>query len=287
DLQLEPYEIEPGNELGHRVFNLESGVHFQEEEPASLVEDELDRPGADVSDRRGKSNCRLSHALAQLGADGGRRGLLDDLLVPSLYRAFALVERDQLAMRVTEYLDFHVPGAADIGLEEYRSIAERRGRLAARGVSGGGQILASLDQAHASPAAPGRCLDQQWESNALDRTCRELVSVHLYGWEHWHPSSLGDPLCFDLGPHAGDGFRRRADEDQIGVAARAGELGVLRQEAVTRVHGIRSHSTSSRNDGVGAQVGLGRGNASDRHRLVGVAHEWEAQVRVGVHRDRG
>src|SRR5712691_9615809 len=130
DLQLEPYEIEPGDELGHRVLNLESGVHFQEEEPASLVEDELDRPGADVPDRRGKSNRRLPHALAQLGADGGRRGLLDDLLVPSLDRALALVERDHLAVRVTERLDLDVPGPADVGLEEDRPIAERRGRLA-------------------------------------------------------------------------------------------------------------------------------------------------------------
>src|SRR2546428_10041970 len=106
------------------MLDLEPGVHLQEEKSPSLVEDELHCPGTHVADRRGQGNGRLLHVFAELGADGGRRRFLNDLLVPALDRALAFVKRDDPTMRVAEHLDLDVAWPADIGLEEDRSVAE-------------------------------------------------------------------------------------------------------------------------------------------------------------------
>src|SRR5438445_19642 len=51
DAQLQLDEVEPGDELGHRVLDLETGVDLEEEEVAVRVDDELDRAGAHVAER--------------------------------------------------------------------------------------------------------------------------------------------------------------------------------------------------------------------------------------------
>ena len=47
-LQLSRDQIEPGHLLGHRVLDLEAGVHLEEEELPGGVHHELHRPGAHV-----------------------------------------------------------------------------------------------------------------------------------------------------------------------------------------------------------------------------------------------
>ena len=48
ELQLD--EVEPGDELGDRVLDLQPGVHLEEPEAAVRLEQELDRAGTDVAD---------------------------------------------------------------------------------------------------------------------------------------------------------------------------------------------------------------------------------------------
>jgi hypothetical protein len=51
DPQLHLHQIQPGDQLGDRVLDLQPRVDLEEVEAARLVEDELDRAGADVADR--------------------------------------------------------------------------------------------------------------------------------------------------------------------------------------------------------------------------------------------
>ena len=70
--ELDLDEIEPGDELGHRVLDLQAGVHLEEPEPAVRFEQELDRPRPDVPDGAGGGDRGCAHPLAEIGVDGGR-----------------------------------------------------------------------------------------------------------------------------------------------------------------------------------------------------------------------
>ncbi len=92
NLDLRPYKIDPGDHLGHRMLNLQPGIHLQKEEAAIRPEDELDRACIAIARRLGDPHrCRTN-----LRAEGRRQvwrlRLLDDLLEAALHRAFALME---------------------------------------------------------------------------------------------------------------------------------------------------------------------------------------------------
>ena len=116
DAHLPFDEVDAGDHLGDRVFDLQAGVHLHKEELVRGVvgDQELHGAGAGVVDAaRG-----VAGGLAETGPDvravgqgfQQRRGcLLDDLLVPALQRALALPQVDDVAVVVREDLDLDVP----------------------------------------------------------------------------------------------------------------------------------------------------------------------------------
>src|SRR5205085_7385790 len=102
----------------------------------------------------------LAHPGPQVVVDGGRRRLLDDLLVPALDRALALEQRHDVAVRVREDLDLDVPRRLDVTLEEDRRVPERARRLPARAFDRVGEVGFAAYDAHPATAAAGRRLDQ-------------------------------------------------------------------------------------------------------------------------------
>src|SRR5438874_799011 len=84
--------FEVGPRLGDRVLDLDAGVHLEEIESPLRVDEKLDRAGADVIDGLRRLHGDAAHLLARPLVDRQRRRLLDDLLVPALDRALALVE---------------------------------------------------------------------------------------------------------------------------------------------------------------------------------------------------
>ena len=109
DTQLPRDEVEPGDELGHPMLDLEAGVHLQEIVAAVRVEEELHRRRVVEVDRPGARSALSKSASRIAGVTRGRRRLLDQLLVPALDRAVPLAERHEVAMAVAEQLDLHVP----------------------------------------------------------------------------------------------------------------------------------------------------------------------------------
>ena len=130
DADLPGDEVEAGDELGDRVLDLEAGVHLEEEELAVLVE-ELDGAGVVVAARLGDLDRGVAHRLADVVGEGGRRALLDELLVAPLRRAVALAEPERVAVLVGEHLHLDVAGPAEIPLEVDLGAPEVRLRLAA------------------------------------------------------------------------------------------------------------------------------------------------------------
>ena len=105
DPQLPFHKVEAGYHLGHRMLDLEPGVHFQEVEAAVAVDQELHRAGAPVVDRPRRFYCSRAHGIAQLARQPGRWRLLDDFLVAALDRAVALEKMDTVAVAIGEHLD--------------------------------------------------------------------------------------------------------------------------------------------------------------------------------------
>jgi hypothetical protein len=84
-----------------------------------------------------------------------------------------------------------------------------------------------------------------------------------------------------------DRLGRGADPGQPGVDDRAGEVGVLGEEAVAGVHRVGAGLPRGVDDLVDDQVRVTRRAAAERERLVGRAHVQRVAVGVGVDRHAG
>src|SRR5947209_10251155 len=92
DRDLLFHQIDAGQHLGHRVLDLDAGVHFHEVERLVFVEQHLDGAGAHIIDCLRAFHRRLTHLLAQLGRHRRTRRLFDQLLMSALHRAVALAQ---------------------------------------------------------------------------------------------------------------------------------------------------------------------------------------------------
>src|SRR5208283_4677754 len=158
DLALD--DIDSGDDLGDGVLDLEPGIDLDEVERAGLVIDqELDGAGVLVTDLPADRKRRLADGGAYKCGDVGGRGDRDDLLVPPLERAIALVEVNQTAVPIAKKLHLDVLGAADELLEEHVRAAESVPGLTARLVERGVERISTFHDSHAAPAAAHRRLD--------------------------------------------------------------------------------------------------------------------------------
>ncbi len=287
DAQLPLHEVEAGDQLGDGVLDLQAGVHLDEVE-ARGVGDELDRARADIAGglRGGAGGGR--HLRAALRRDGDRRRLLDHLLVAALQRAFALEQRDHVAMGVTEHLHLDMARRGDQLLDQEAVVAEGRGRLAPRAGDGFLELAGRGDGAHAPASASCRRLDQHRIAEAIGgrRERREGLILAVIAGHHRHAAAFHQRLRRRLRAHQADGRGRRADEDEIGVGAGLRKIGVLGEKSITGMHGLGAGLVGGVDDGVDAKVAvLGRRRA-DEHRRVGERDVHGAAISVGVDRHR-
>lgn len=91
----------------------------------------------------------------------------------------------------------------------------------------------------------------------------------------------------DLVTEVADGLRRRADPGQARVDDGLGEVGVLGEEAVARVDGVRTGVGGCLQHLGDVQVAGAGGVAAERVRLVGRADVQRIPVRLGVDGDAG
>src|SRR5436190_18295009 len=122
DTDLLLHEIDPGQHLRHRMLDLDPRVHLHEVERAVLVEQHLDRAGAHVVDRFRSSDRRVAHPAPQVRRHRRARRLLDELLMPPLYRAVAFTQMDHAAVLVAEDLELDVPRPHEVLLDVHVAV---------------------------------------------------------------------------------------------------------------------------------------------------------------------
>ncbi len=280
DPQLPLDQVQARDQLGHRVLHLEAGVHLHEvvRRRVRARDDELHRARAPVAAGAGRLDRRLAHRRTRLLVEEHARRLLDDLLVAALEGALALAQVDHVAVAVGQDLDLDVAGAVDPALDEERVVVEGGAGLAA----GGGDLVLQAGQvphqAHALAAAARAGLQQHRRAQLAGRLRQVRVAAPGDDRHARVPDRL---LGADLVAHQRDRVRRRTDEDQAGVGAGAREGGVLGEEAVARVDGLRARAGRGLQQALHRQVALGRRGRADPHRRVRLADVPGVGVRVG------
>ena len=280
--QLHLDQVQTGDQFRDRVLDLQPGVYLQEVEAAGLVQDELDRARARVADRLTGGDRGGAERGPQVIAHGRGRGLLDDLLVAALDRAFPLEQVHHGAAAVPDDLHLDVPRVGDVPLGEHRTVPERGRGLPAGGSDRAGQVGQVPHQPHAPATAAERRLDQQRQAHPADQLAQVGVAGDLAAGQHRHARLFHQLLRAEFGAHRGDHVRGRPDEGQPGDGDVGGERGVLGQEPVAGVDGVRAGRFRRRDDEVTAQVRVGRRGAGQPDRLVGQPDVRCARVRVGV-----
>ena len=286
--QLPVHQIEPGDGLGHRVLHLQPGVHLHEKEVPCRIEQKLQRAGALVADGQHRFDGQRAHALTQRDRDHRRRRLLDQFLVPALHRAIALAQVDGVAVAVGKHLDLDVARCDQRPLQDHRGIAKRALRLTLRTAQRSGKPGRRIDPPQAAAATAGSGFDHHrpaeffsLDSQPGGRLVRALVAGDA-GHTGGHHQGLGAGLV----AHGPDGLRRRADENQPGVAAGLRKSGVLGQKAVARVHRVGAAQAGRVDDRRDVEVALARCRRTDAHRLVGLQRVAGVGVGGGIHRHR-
>ena len=218
DADLLLHQVDVEDRLGHRVLDLQPGVHLDEEELAVLVE-ELDGAGAGVVDLRHRVGADAADPHPGARVDGGGGGLLENLLVAALQRAVALAEVDSAAPAVAEDLHLDVPRLAEVLLEVDLVVAEGGLGLGAGGREGGLHVGGGAGELHAAAAAAGGRLDDHRVAERLSDLPRLVERRHraVRAGNAGHAELLHRLLGGDLVAHQPDVLGGRADEDEAVV----------------------------------------------------------------------
>ena len=168
-------------------------------------------------------------------------------------------------------------------------IAERRLRLGARQRHGRQQRRLGVHDAHAAPAAAaGRLDDHRIADRARDPDdFLRIFGQRAFGAGHARHAGLGHrDLGADLVAHQPDRFGLRADEHEARALDLVGEVGVLGQEAVTRMDRLRVGDFRRGDDRRNVQVALRRRRRADAHRFIGERDVLGVAVRFRMNDDR-
>ena len=191
-------------------------------------------------------------------------------------------------MPVGQHLDFDMARLLDVFLDEDPVVGEAGFGLADRGAESFLGLGVVARDAHALAAAAGRGLDHHRIADLpgdLYRFLAVLEDAHMAG-HRTDPGLLGQFLGFDLVAHRRDGLDSGTYEGDLLLLQRLGEGGVLRQEAVTGMHGLRAGIADRLHDIVDDQIALGRRRRPDPDRLVRHLHMQRAGIGIGIDGDR-
>ena len=270
------------------MLDLQARIHLDEVELAVLVE-ELDRAGAAVLDLAHGLGDRLADLLARISVERGRGGFLQDLLVAPLQRAVALAEVDGVALAVAEDLDLDVARRGQILLDVDGIVAEGGLGFGARGGESEPQIGGRVGDLHAAAAAAGGRLDQHGETHGLGDLHRlGLAGDGAVGARHYgNAEALCGLLRRDLIAHDADVLGRRPDEGDLVLFEDLGEAGVLRQEAVARMHGVGAGDLAGSQQARNVEIAIGGSRRADANALVSEPHMHGVGVGGRMHRHGG
>jgi hypothetical protein len=218
---------------------------------------------------------RLVDAAPLVVGEKRRRRLLYQLLKASLQRTVAGAGDHDVVVLVGDHLGFDVAGLVQILLDEALAAAERGDRLAGGRIEQVRDLLDGVRDLHAASAATVRGLDRHRDAVLLGERDHVFRRRHriLGAGRHRCVGAFGDVAGRHLVAQVADRLRGRTDPDQARVDHGLREVGVLGEEPVAGVDGVRPRLGRGCQDLVDAEVGVRGGLPPEGERLIGQAHK--------------
>ena len=261
DLNLAADQVDAGHHFRDRVLHLYARVDFDEVPLARVrIHQEFHRARVDVARGARQRDRGVGQRAADFRIQRNRRRHLHHLLMAALHRAIALVKVQDIAVIVAQYLHFDVLGAAHEAFQEHGVIAERGGRFAARLFQFAVELRGAIYYAHAAPATAEGGFDNQRITD-LAGDFRGLLGIgdgFLAAGNARNARFLGEPPRGGLIAQQVEQIRRRADENDAGSFAGAGQRRVLGEKSVPRVNRVHTLLFGQRDNAFDIQVGLYR-----------------------------
>ncbi len=234
-------QVDAGDLLGDWVLDLDPRVHLKERDRAVRPEQELAGARTDVARRpQDVLRRRVEGGDFRIGQKRGRR-FFDQLLMTPLQRAVTCRDHHDVAVDVGEALRFYVPGLVKVALDKALAVTERGNRLAHGRREHVRDVVERARHLQASTAPTEGRLDGDRQPVRVG----ELEDLGGVGdrlgraGHEWRTDAGRDVPRRNLVAQRVDRRGRGADPGQPGVDHRPRELGVLREEAVPGVDGVR------------------------------------------------
>ncbi len=208
--------------------------------------------------------------------------------MPALQAALALTEVHRLAVRVGQHLDLDMPRGGDQPFDEQRVITEGSAGLPAGAGDGLEQVLCPVHHPHALATAASGRLEQHGVPDLPGRNGQPIIveACGVATGHHRDASGRHGLLGTDLVAHRLNRGSRGADEYHPGLSAGSSERGVLRQEPIAWMYGLRAGARDGVQDPLDREVAAGRGRRAEPDGDVGVADMSRVGVSVAVHGNR-
>ena len=290
--QLPLDQIDAGNRLGYRMFDLQAGVHLHEPDAICAqafgrVRDELNRTCTDIVYCLGRADGGGAERLPGCCIHPGRGCFLDHLLVAALQRTVTLKQMNDIAVTVTEHLHLDMARALNIFLDKDVIVAKACRRLTPATGEAICKFFRTLDQPHTLAAAACHRLYQYRIADRIGLDSKEaciLVTAHI-ARRHRHARLLHQLLGSILQPHCRNAFRVRANPDQPGVDHALRKFCVLGEEAIARMDRLCTGGLGSSDDPGPNKIAFPRRRRTDVNSLVRHPHMQRIGIRIRKNRD--
>src|SRR5262245_50437148 len=201
--------------------------------------------------------------------------------------AFALSEVNHVSVVVAEHLDFDVARVGDVFLKVDAAVFERGLGLGAGHVVSVEEFVLIVGDAHASPTAAGRGLDQHRIADppGLFDGGLFVFDQALAAGRDRRARGLHRSLGLRFVAHRPDDFGRRADEGDVAFAADLGEMRILGEKSVSGMNRVNVERFGGSDDLRDVQVALRRGRRADAPGLVRELDVQGVAVGLGMYGD--
>jgi len=257
--------------FGHRMFDLDAGIHFEKVKVAGIIDEELHRTGVFVLNGLGKFDGGFPHPFTEIAIEEGGGGFFEKFLVAALDRAVAFADVDNFSALIAEDLEFDVVRFFNIFFKIDVGISEGFFCFHACGEEAFDEADVIVSGSHSFAPSAGDRLNHYGIADLFCGFDRFLLG------SYWAIASRGDGDAGFAGifssegfiSHSADRFGRGTDEADVAGLANFGEVGVFGEESVARVNGVHVSNFGGGDDSVDFQITLSAGTWPDTDGFIG------------------
>ena len=235
DEYLRADNVDARDHLSHGVFDLDPGIHFDEEPFIGIhIDEEFHGASVLITDLAAQLDGSFTELTHDLWIEIDGRGDFDDFLVSSLNGAISLMEVHNIAVFVAEDLHFDVFGASDKAFEENGGVAKSDAGFVLGFLQEWEQLGLITDHSHAASTPTEGGFDDERKADVFGKLFGEggIGDRILGAWNGGNADLFGDEAGGGLVAHHFEVLDTGADKGDASVGAGAGKGGVFRKETV-------------------------------------------------------